>query len=342
MSDRAALESIYRFALRSYPARWRAEHGEEILGVMLDVAASRNKAKASLSDVAHLVLHGLVARVNRVLSVVPRRRRDRLAALGLIAGTALALVMIILGELGRWLRWQSYTFSDNLFGPVTTPAAVIFTLMLGAFLAHVVSRVALAKVLHGITIAACIGVAVMMKTTNSTIVVPLAVLLCFAGMSVLCLLGDPLRTPVLRRLVLIGAPTIGIFITFTSYLQGGGAQKTFWRPKYFDGIDAFALSIWTTQLVLIATMLVISGRMIRPWAHLVLIPLAAIPLTELFLRVFWYGASGLINIDLGFLSFACSPVALTVCTIAALTTAWITWKQPVLVFQNDSTKPTTN
>lgn len=339
MSDNTALESTYRFALRAYPSRWRAQHGDELLGVMLDVAASQDKAKASPSDIAHLVLHGMTARMNQLLSAIPRRRRDRLAAVGLITSTALALVMMILGELGRWYQWQSYTFTDDLFGPATTPAAIVFILTFGAFLAHASSRETLAKILHAVTIAACVGLAVFMKTTSPAIVVPLSVFIFFAGAHSLALLGDPLRTPVLRRLVLMGSPLVGGLFTFTSYIQGGGVGQPFWRPNEGTSlIDAFNLSLWGAELMLIAALIVVSGSKLQPWAHLVLTPLAATPLTGLLLRINGAG-SGIVSIDLGIYTLSSSVELLTLCSVAAVASAWVAWKRPTLSFPTHSSAP---
>ncbi len=193
--------------------------------MMLDIAASKNKGKASIFEMLHLTVHGMTARVNQVLSVVPRRRRDRLSAAGLIAGTALALVMMVLGEVGRWFRLSSYTFADDPLGPVTTPAALVFLLTLTAFLAQSAGRNAAARFLHAGTISLCVVLAIVMKTTDPTIVAPLAVFASFIATSFLALLGNPTRTARLRRAVLLGSTALGILMTLNGYLQGIGRQK---------------------------------------------------------------------------------------------------------------------
>lgn len=322
MSEMTALEGRYRLALRTYPARWRAAHGEELLGVMLDVAAEKNKTKASTAELLQLALHGLTARVNQALSVVPRRRRDRLAAIGLIAGTALALMMLVLGEFGRWFRWNSYTFADHPFGPVTTPAVVVFLLALGAFLAQAMGRDGVSRFLHVVTILASVILAFVLGVSAPTIGVPLIVFGCFAMTSLLALLGNPTRTPQLRQLVLMGSPALGVILTLTSYLQGSGSQRTFWPPTSGGFIDGSVLSRWTLELVLIAALITITGSKARPWACLILIPLASVPLSTMFMTLGGQGG-GQITVQPG--------IVVVLCFLAALVSAWAAWKRPVLI-----------
>ncbi|GAA1114190.1 hypothetical protein [Arthrobacter flavus] len=330
MSATTALEGRYRLALRAYPARWRATRGEELVGVMMDVAAEKGKTKASTAEILHLALHGLTARANQALSVVPRRRRDRLAAVGLIAGTALALMMLVLGEFGRWFRWNSYTFADHPFGPVTTPAAIVFLLALGAFLAQAVGRAGVAKCLHVVTILASVALAIVLETSAPTIGVPLIVFVCFTVTSLLALAGNPTRTPRLRQLVVVGSPALGVIITLTSYLQGSGSQKTFWPPDNVGFIDGSVLSRWTLELALIAALITIAGSKTRPWACLILIPLASAPLSTMFMTLGGRGG-GHITIE--------PAIVIVLCFLAALISAWAAWKRPILLFPTKEIRP---
>lgn len=328
-----ALEGRYRLALRTYPSRWRAAHGEELLGVMLDIAAEKNTTKASTAELLELGLHGLIARVNQALSVVPRRRRDRLAAVGLIAGTALALMMLVLGEFGRWFRWNSYTFADHPFGPVTTPAAIVFVLAVGAFLAQAAGRGGLSKFMHVATILTSFTLAIVLTNTAPAIGVPLIVFACFASTSLLALVGNPIRTPRLRQLVFIGSPALGIIITLTSYLQGSGSQRTFWPPNSGGFIDGAVLTRWTLELALIAALITITGRKTRPWACLILLPLISLPLSQMFMTLGGQGG-GHITVQ--------PVIVIVLCFLAALASAWAAWKRPLLLFPNKEIRPVAN
>ncbi|MCC3278393.1 hypothetical protein LJ754_04375 [Arthrobacter sp. zg-Y40] len=324
MSD--ALERRYRQMLRAYPSRWRSRHGEELVGVMLDVAAAEGRQKATRSELAHVVLHGAAARVNQYL---PRRHRDRLAAVGCIGGASLALVMLVLGELGRWFRWNSYNLVDHPFGAFTTPAVIVFILTLTAFGAVAAHRRTTAKILHGAALAAAVGVGITLAVTEPSIKVHPLVFCFFAAANLLALLGNPVRTA--RLHVFIGAPALGVLITATSYLQGGGAQRTFWGGPYL--INDQRLAFWFLELLVIAALLAAVGPRIRPWACLLLVPLTSLPLSGLFLCLGGSSSIGLIGIPPEFFYGLCS--------VAGLVSAWAAWKSPVISFSRNSTGTTT-
>ena len=279
MSETTPLESRYRQALRAYPAQWRAKHGEELLGVMLDVAADEGRLRPTASELLHLTWHGTYARVNRLLSILPRRRRDRLAAVGSVAGTALALAMMVLGELGRWFRWNSYTLADAPFGRLTTPASVVFLLVIAAFAATALGLRAAGKALYAAAAATSTALAIALVATDPTIPVHPVVFVFFTAASLLALLGNPTRTAALRALVLYASPALGVFLTLISYLQGGGSQRTFWGGPYT--INDFTLAMYSLALLTLAALLAAAGRKSRPWACLILIPLASLPVAAM-------------------------------------------------------------
>ncbi|MCC9204233.1 hypothetical protein [Arthrobacter sp. zg-Y769] len=326
MSESAAMEERYRRALRAYPAGWRARHGEEFLGVLLDVAAGEGRGKPTRPELLQLALHGTVARVNQVL---PSRSRDRMAAIGAISGTALALVMMVLGEVGRWFRWNSYNLVDNPFGAFTTPAAIVFILTVAAFGARAAGRRTTAIVLQLASVAASIALTVFLGVTDPPIPVHPLVFAVFGVTGLLTLSGDPIRTPVLRKVVLIGAPVLGVFLTLTSYLQGGGAQRTFWGGPYL--INDQRLAWWALELVVLAALLAAAGPKVRPWACLVLIPLTSLPLSGMFLGLGGNTAIGLIGIQPG--------VFYVTCSVVGVVSAWAAWKRPVLSFAGRGTTP---
>jgi hypothetical protein len=330
VSTSPSLESRYRRAIRAYPASWRAKHGEELVGVLLDVAARQNRTRATAAELVHLMVHGAAARVNQVLSVVPRRRRDRIAAIGTVTGTALALVMLVLGELGRWFRWNSYTIADDPFGSFTTPAAILFLLTIAAFLALAAGRTTLMKILHGTVIVAACFLAVALRTVDQTIPVNDLVFATFCLTSLLSLIGDSTRTPALQHMVLLGAPALGVIITATSYLQGGGAQKTF-HGQWEGAINEYMLTRSALELLLAATLIALAGRKTLPWACLVLITLASVPVTRLF---FMLGG----NPSIGLIGIQPSTFQIT-CIIIAVACAGLAWKRPVISFKDKAPGP---
>ena len=320
----APLEHRYRKALRAYPACWRAAHGEEMLGVLLDVAASEGKQEATRSELLNLALHGAAARVNQYL---PRPSRDRVAAVGTIGGASLALVMLVLGELGRWFRWNSYNLVDQPFGAFTTPAVIVFVLTLAAFGAVAAGQSTTAKILHGVAVGAAAAIGVILAMIEPSIPVHPLVFGFFGAANLLALLGNSVRTPLLRKSVLLAAPVLGGLITATSYLQGGGAQRTFWGGPYL--INDQRLAFWFLELLVIAALLAAVGPRTRPWACLLLVPLASLPLSGLFLTLGGNSSIGLIGVQPGFFYGLCS--------VAGLASAWAAWKRPKISFSRNGT-----
>lgn len=69
-------------------------------------------------------------------------------------------------------------------------------------------------------------------------------------------------------------------------------------------------------------------------ACLILVPLTALPLARLFLMLGRDPEIGLIGVQ--------SDVFYVACTLAALPSAWIAWKRPLLTFPTNQGKPTLN
>ncbi|MCQ1948800.1 hypothetical protein NNX28_02510 [Arthrobacter sp. zg-Y859] len=263
--------------------------------------------------------------------VLPSRRRDRMAAVGAISGTALALVMMVLGEVGRWFRWNSYNLVDHPFGAFTTPAVIVFILTIVAFGARAFGRRTTAIGLQLASVAASVALAVILGVTDPPIPVHPLVFAFFGVTGLLALSGDPIRTPVLRKVVLIGAPVLGVFFTLTSYLQGGGAQRTFWGGPFL--INDQRLAWWALELVVLAALLAAAGPKARPWACLVLIPLMSLPLSGMFLMLGGNSTIGLVGIQ--------PEIFYVGCSLIGVLSAWAAWKRPVLSFPGRDATPAT-
>lgn len=75
----AVLERRYRLALTFYPPSWRREHGDELLGVLMDVAEHQRRVKPGAKELINLGLSGLLARIMLVVGCIPVHRRSRVA-----------------------------------------------------------------------------------------------------------------------------------------------------------------------------------------------------------------------------------------------------------------------
>ncbi len=92
-----SLERRYRRRIALFPRHWRAEHEEEMLGVLLQGAAP-NQRRVSAAETLDL----LAAAAGMQLSVVRRRLKGRaLTAIGAIAVVASAVIVGLVGAGGR-------------------------------------------------------------------------------------------------------------------------------------------------------------------------------------------------------------------------------------------------
>lgn len=308
------LEHSYRRALKAYPRQWRARYGEEFIGVLLDVAESQHRIRPTKSELLGVVFHGFTARVVQILArIAPARRRDRVAAAATITITSLAAIMMVLGELGRWFRWNSYTLADGLYGPFTTAASSIYLLTFASFGATVLGRDGLRKLLLALVLPVCLAMPLLSQVAGATVPVPWYVPAVFAGSSLLSLVGCPTRTRQLTRTVLWATPVTALFLTLTSYLQGGGSQRTFYG-SLLPVVDVLSLSRSAAEILLLTTAILIAGRKQLPLAVLISIAALPLPLSDLFAGFMQPGT-------LSILCFSAAPVG-----------AWVAWKRPRLEF----------
>ncbi len=70
MSTDSALERRYRLALTFYPSSWRREHGDELLGVLMDVAEDQHRLTPRTKEIINLGLSGLLARMMLVVGLL--------------------------------------------------------------------------------------------------------------------------------------------------------------------------------------------------------------------------------------------------------------------------------
>lgn len=105
MTDTADLERRYRRLLKCFPARYRREHEQEILSVLMD-GAEEGQRRPGLADAADLVMSAIFMRW-REMTRQPRWRWERrhprlIIRLRIAIGIwLLALAGILLGQ-GYW------------------------------------------------------------------------------------------------------------------------------------------------------------------------------------------------------------------------------------------------
>ena len=77
------LERTYRNALHWYPHRWRAQHEEALLGILLDQAEEEGRTQMTTAERRNLTRHGLARRLSPILLVA-------LLILGVLAALQIA------------------------------------------------------------------------------------------------------------------------------------------------------------------------------------------------------------------------------------------------------------
>ncbi len=92
-----AVERGYRRALLAYPRRWRARNGEQLLGVLLDMAEDpeRHGTSGYRREVVSVVGHGLAVRLSPLGIAFPTGLRARLSTLAVASGAALSLLFLL-------------------------------------------------------------------------------------------------------------------------------------------------------------------------------------------------------------------------------------------------------
>lgn len=273
------LERQYRRALLFYPTSWRRQHGDVLLGVLMDVAADDQRPGTMWRQILSLCGNGLLARVIVVIGWLPVDSRTRVAVGATVIGVAAAATMMVLGELGRWFRYGSYGPDVALFGPFTSAASLIHLLWLVAFSATVLRLRGLRATCHSLVIATAILVPVITALTGISVAPAWYVPAFFALASSLALLGDPSRINKGASIMLWSSPLLAAGITFAAYRLGAGSRMTFYGYKGHSW-DQFPVSATFIFLIVsVAALTVSSGRSL-PWVTYLVV--FALPLLAWF------------------------------------------------------------
>ena len=155
MSDQQ-LALAYRKLLFAYPARYRAERGDELIGAYLEMAGDRRRPR--LADATDLILGGLRQRLRSAGMMGLADGLPIAAALGMAAGSALAVFFLLTVESGKvstvgWLR----------VGPFATLGSVVFVAWLLAAVTAAVAPGAPTRLAVAGTIGTLLVVTVLSK-----------------------------------------------------------------------------------------------------------------------------------------------------------------------------------
>ncbi|MCQ1994286.1 hypothetical protein [Arthrobacter sp. zg-Y1171] len=268
------LEATYTRALGAYPRRWRREQGEELIGVLLYVARSEHRTKATPAELLNLVGNGLATRGLELLGSVGRRRRNGIAFTATVLATYLALTLTLLGEWGPWvrpgtLRWRptGEGFGEAFLaaGPFTTAAAAVYLALLAGFVAALAGRHSLRRTLH-LSAAVAAPLIPLSGAVAGILAPPLTPMLVLSGLALLALIGNPAASA--SRHVLLGAVTAGVSLAglwLAVSRLSGGAALFFYDAASVLAVDARSLTLAAAALMLAVGMVLVSGSRTIPW-----------------------------------------------------------------------------
>jgi hypothetical protein len=181
-------EQSYRAALRWYPAQWRLENGEALIGTLMDAADAEGRTAPTRDELRDLRRSGLRTRADAIL---PGPVRDRVAGLAVGSGIAFALVLL---TAQLWAPWAPASSNEDLAAPdgVVWPALVQpALLLLGGLLAlagwRLASRIVLIATLPALVIP------YLFPDVPGELRPAVATLAMLAALAVMACLGRPVR-----------------------------------------------------------------------------------------------------------------------------------------------------
>jgi hypothetical protein len=263
MADPApsTLERRYRTLLRAYPARYRAERGEEILGTLLDLAGP-DRRSPRISDAADLVASGL------------RYRLGMGTVAGLDGGLATAAPIALCVAAGisafAWWRVEPVTpgvhiGGSALFGLFRTLGPVAYLAWLVAAAGWAVLRTGPARLLVGFAIAVTLTLPFVAPLTGVDRP-PLWVLMALSAFGVLALGGYPRPLSTDERLAVpVGAVAVAITASavMRAWPPSGGGFGYYYQPT-ISRVGTITASV-VAAVAAVAVVRAVRGRSGSEW-----------------------------------------------------------------------------
>jgi len=223
---RGARERRYRRALQFYPKRWRDRNADVVLSTLLDVADAEGRRSPRVSELLQLAASGLSTRLAVSIS---RRTRDQASTIAVATGALLAIAFAVVQGLPAPspLEWSS----ARGFGPFLSPAIVLYSLWMLAFVLVLLGQRRAAKIVLALCLLAPATLWITRRSIEGLWVGPSLQTLVFLTMlAVLALLGTPRPTRWTGAGMLIGAGALVIaFRTIGAPAKSYMDEGTFWR-----------------------------------------------------------------------------------------------------------------
>jgi hypothetical protein len=147
-------ERRYRRLLRWYPEDWRHEHGEVVLGMLLDDADAEGRDGPDAGERLRLVIGGIAQHTWR------RVDRRRTTAAALVLAAVLALLYVVTGT------WSTGTASVGFLGPFSNPTILIAVALAVAAGLALLGRTGSARLLAVASVAALVVLVVVAERSG--------------------------------------------------------------------------------------------------------------------------------------------------------------------------------
>jgi hypothetical protein len=275
----APLEREYRRALRWYPRRWRASNEDVMLGTLLDVAQERGERTPTRSDLRSLRLHGLAARLGFVSRILTPAIRDRVSAIALGTGVALSAWAIVFSLVNarsvdnftnRFGRGASTTF-----GPFASLAIILYALWVLAFIAALIGRPRLMRVLLSATLPTAMVARVLSEQLGMNLFPSTTTVLMLEFFALLALLGT--ARPTARWRLWVGAGAAAAIALVSLVLSGAHALPTVNGYFFFERTFFFESGFFLPQLCTGGAVLAIMCLALHRWRWAAVVTISMLP-----------------------------------------------------------------
>ncbi|WP_350274408.1 hypothetical protein [Kribbella sp. HUAS MG21] len=261
------MSAVRRATLACYPRWWRAQHGEEVIGLLLDSA--EDNGRADYRDLLNLAVHGVLLRLKPDSRALPGRSvrsvRDRVSVIAVALLVPISLTLLVFGE---WAPWDPSTSFDP--APVANLTTGVLCYLAGLLAA---GFVACGRATAGRRLAAAGGLIALViqfgpieqfALRYSISRPPSWMLLFIAAICLLASVGTPVPPRNSRRLflTLAAVPTaVALFLTGRSL---GPDPWLFYRHPDQVELRTSGGVLVGIALAVVAAVLLTAGR--RAWA----------------------------------------------------------------------------
>jgi hypothetical protein len=275
----APLEQQYRRALRWYPKRWRAVNEDVVVGTLLDVAQESGERTPTRSDLRSLHLHGLAARFGFLDRVLTPAIRDRVSAIALGTGFAISAWAIVFSLVNaRSVDNFTNRFGQGVattFGPFASFAIILYALWVFAFVASLIGRPGVVRLLLVATLPAAIVARVLSENLGMNLFPSTTTVLMLEFFALLAVLGTP--RPTARWRLWVGASIAAAVALLTMVLSGTHTLPTENGYFFFERTFFFESGFFLPQLCTGGAVLAILCLALHRWRWAAVVTISMIP-----------------------------------------------------------------